>query len=950
MALLFSPLVVHAQEAIFSLLSGAANAVGTLVIWIFVIYQIAHLINTIVGGVFIFCINFITAISQYNQFLGARIVTLGWAVTRDFANLFLVIALLVIAFATILSIHSYQAQDLMKKFLFAAVAVNFSKMICGILIDAAQVVMMTFVAGYSDTAAANFINLFQVKTWLAAAVTGNPSSGGSPTVSLTSLTDGDSYKAWAMDLFSTITSQVFAAIIAFFGVLAVMSLIIVLVVRIITLWFLITVAPLAFVASVLPATKSYADKWWSEFFKQLVVGPIVAFIIWVSLASISISDHSFDITADSYQSQQGTTYSEATAVSNAITMNKISQWDTLGLYFIPIILFLMGAKWAVSMSGGLAQSASGWMQGKLKGYASSGVGFLKKQATTGHFGVVTQTARGLTGRSTALGTVTGLAGNTLAGATAAGVGIFSQAGAANIRRKAQTVRDFNAGGNAAMRKDWKKTKDNFARRTEMGKQGEEYEKMRESGEAATYLTGKANKEYDAARARVNDMEVEAVSFENTDPDRAEKLHAAAEAARQSALGKYRAAQGQATESRKEAVEGHKKMLDAAGLKDPIALRDHLQKKISEGPVDQAELEAIQEKVKEHYDKEESKRVSERRAQVANEGGVWTAEEENKVKGEVAAERSNVTESVSKLARDYGQPPTSSGSERRLEAVALAQEAFKTTNVQKPPGQEARVQGEAFAKALKAAVGAAPGSPAANTTGQRAAFGSSVSEQVGRAADRNRTQTLTPEKKAESLRNVVLEAVGQLPPQERHDYLTSASADTSLPPAVQTAIQNAASHLASLDAAKLQQQIQDRWAARDNRGDAAWSASDVGMQRNPATSRQEFSGAAAASLQKLIADKLAANDASVITRMKNEITSSTEGSRVVGSAITTNAHLDGIMAKFANEAATATAKERKEIIDRAHNIARAVMEHGATQAIRDAAAVHLEPFDVPSDEA
>lgn len=938
-ALLLAPLTAHAQlEIITSLAGSLISSVGTLVVWVFVIYEIAHLFAQIVGGVFLFLINFLIGVSQYNSFLGSPIVTIGWSVTRDFANLFLVIALLIIAFATILNIQSYQAQNLMKKFLFAAIAVNFSKMICGLMIDASQVVMMTFVSGYSDTAAGNFVKLFQVKEWLQLAIKNAPTNSSIAANS----TDSGEIAKFATDIFSTIGGDVFAAIVGFFGILAILSLVIILVVRIITLWFLIVAAPLAFVASVLPATASYGNKWWDAFFKQLLAGPIVAFLIWISLASVAMGgQNALDLTKDSYQSQQGTLYAETSAASTAITINKISEWGILGMYFIPIVLFIMGAKWAVSMSGGLASSATGWAQGKLRGYAGAGVGWLRRQSTTGKAGVFTQTGRAFTGRSTLFGSGVGLAGGAAAGLVG-GLGGRKLEEMANRRggfaatiaqRTRQGVNAVGKGysntmgpnAQAVLRKTTKKVKEEFARRTEMGKRGEEYEKIRESGQMADYIGGKANKEYDAEMQRIATLAIT--------PERRTELE-------QSALGKFRSAQGQASESRKEAVEGHKKLLDMAGLKDPIALRDHLQNKISNRePIDQSELEAIQEKIKEHYDKEEGRRVSAGRADAANQGEAWTAERENEVKGKVAAERSNVTDYVSEMTRIYANeqnPNAIIGAEARANNLAGTQKTFKD-QTRLPPQLESRKQGQDLAKAITEAVGTTTDLNPARTQ-----FHGNVRREVDRSFNRDRAnQNLTQDEKKKRMSSVVLEAVGQLPLGERDNYLRAGVRDTTLPTHVRDAIADAATHLArDLAPPLVEQQIKDRRALRDTKGDSNWSAADVGMQRNPQTSRYEFTGASAAALQNLIQSKVV----DTVSKLKNDILSSTDGKRVIGTAVPSAAELQTIMNRLDAAHASAATKDKSDILERMKNIAKAVEEHSTDNAVRYAASMHTRDLD------
>ncbi|MCX6781025.1 MAG: DMT family transporter [Candidatus Magasanikbacteria bacterium] len=397
---LLIPKQAHAADGVFvSLIQGVmslTDGAGALVTWIVVLYFLTKMLVSIFAGIFLFLINFLIGISQYNTFLGSTIVTIGWSVTRDIANMFLVVALLVIAFATILDFNGYQASALMKNFLAAALLVNFSKMICGLLIDASQVVMMTFVSGFAETAGGNFIRLFKVDNWvqLALGTAGNQLSAASGGTAFTAeyVAKG---AAFAANVFSTITANTFTTIISFIGILAVLSLDIILVVRIVTLWFLIVASPLAFVAKVLPVTKGFQSTWWHAFNAQLMVGPVVAFVVWISLASIAVSDQAFSVISAPAFAEVNATGSQV--APSDIAGTKISQWENLALFFTPIVIFILGAKWAVGISGSYAKQITGFANKKLSGYARRGAGFVAKQAWSGKAGIWTQTKKGIKG-------------------------------------------------------------------------------------------------------------------------------------------------------------------------------------------------------------------------------------------------------------------------------------------------------------------------------------------------------------------------------------------------------------------------------------------------------------------------------------------------------------------------------------------------------------------------
>lgn len=404
-----------AVAGISGLVQAGAETAGSLALWLGVAYGLTKIFSDLFSGVFLFLINFLIGVSQYNSFLGANVVTIGWAVTRDIANMFLVVALLVIAFATILNINSYQASSLLKQFFFSAILVNFSKMICGLMIDASQVVMMTFVSGYSETAAGNFIKLFKVDEWLQLALgTAKQQAPGLTGTTGGAVNAAASAATWvaSTDFFTGIATNIFTAVISFIGILAILSLDIILVVRIVTIWFLIVAAPIAFVAKVLPVTKGFSSQWWSAFMKQLIAGPLVAFIVWISLASIAVSQNAFDLTKEARQ--KDTLFAEANNTPSSkgqVAATKIAQWENLALFFVPIVIFIMGAKWAVGVAGGAAKSITGFANKKLSGYATGGLRALQKQAIgKGEFSVMSQAKKGWKGEGGFTTALAGMAG------------------------------------------------------------------------------------------------------------------------------------------------------------------------------------------------------------------------------------------------------------------------------------------------------------------------------------------------------------------------------------------------------------------------------------------------------------------------------------------------------------------------------------------------------------
>src|SRR3989338_6155640 len=109
-----------------------------------------------------FILKFVIEVGGYNGFIDFPAVTVGWVMVRDVTNMFFVVVLLIISFGTILGLEQYEYKKLLVKLLMAAILVNFSRIISGIIIDVAQVVMITFVNGVAATASGNLVNMFEM--------------------------------------------------------------------------------------------------------------------------------------------------------------------------------------------------------------------------------------------------------------------------------------------------------------------------------------------------------------------------------------------------------------------------------------------------------------------------------------------------------------------------------------------------------------------------------------------------------------------------------------------------------------------------------------------------------------------------------------------------------------------------------------------------------------------
>lgn len=765
-----------------AVLSSSVEAGATLVVWVYIINYLSEIVSDLAGGVFLFLINFLIGVSQYNSFLGSSVVTIGWSVTRDLANMFLVVALLVIAFGTILSINSYQASNLLKQFLFAAILVNFSKTICGVLIDASQVVMMTFVSGYSETAAGNFINMFQVEKWMQLAI-GNAStqlgqaegiqtvttSGG--VISAAVAGSADVITSIASNLFSGVAANVFTAIIAFIGIIAVLSLDIILVVRIVTLWFLIVASPIAFVAKVLPVTKGFSGRWWSAFNQQLVAGPIVAFVVWISLASISVSDTAFNVVNQAGQGDK--LFAETTAATSAIAATKISQWENLALYFVPIVIFMLGAKWAVSISGGFAKSIAGFASKQVKGIGMGALSRVRKGAfsSKGSFSAIATAKRAFAGERSigpsflgktgaTLANVTGVTGLARAatqrsdflGKAARGVGVI---GGAVVGTAGMT-----AAGRAAKAVNYKDLKVSMSK-VGLGEYGKKRSDAEDTEAVSQIYTEKSRKKFE----EYSKMAEEAGRRGNA----AEK-----EKYEERALGYKSQYESKAKAVRKKAEDAQKELFELEGITDPTVLLHTLSEK---GQVSSLELDVAGDMITSHFEKERGKRIEKEKAAAGANWSSVATETTNRIEGEIAGESARAKQRMTQMAAAKNRELYGTSEVERRQKIEETAAQYRKDFAERNASMDPYKKTEGILRELAEGMAKAKAQPDPNqvvsfSEQSRKDFAKSVGKELSNFMDRS--DDVKPEERDQ----LVTAAVGRVPLQERAAIMDALRAEAN----------------------------------------------------------------------------------------------------------------------------------------------------------------------------
>lgn len=190
-------------------------------------------------------------------------VNMGWAAARDVANMFFILILLIISFATILRRESYSMKQYLPKLLLMAVLINYSKTITLLAIDFSQVVMLTFANSFAGTQS-SFVQMLQLNK-------------------LTALAESNDVTLGDTEIFYGIILYVLFIMVAFFIMIMLIGI---LIMRMVMFWVLIVLSPLAFMAYAMPGGGKYFSQWLGDLTKYLVVGPVLAFFTWLSMVTM----------------------------------------------------------------------------------------------------------------------------------------------------------------------------------------------------------------------------------------------------------------------------------------------------------------------------------------------------------------------------------------------------------------------------------------------------------------------------------------------------------------------------------------------------------------------------------------------------------------------------------------------------------------------------------------
>ena len=283
------------------------------------------------------------------------VITATWTILRDFANMFFIIMLIYMAFATIFDQGKYTFKDMIVRFVLVAVLINFSLVIGNMVIDACQVLSNVFLGSIGNLGG-------RLGTVLNPAVLFNAGNG----------IGGIDFGA------ATFTSLLFAIILGLIFLFSIAVATAFSIIRIPMIWGLLIVSPLAWMSHILPGTNKWWSRWWSLFSGWNLFLPVYLFFMYIGLTFLSQRSQIINAviqanSAGGINPANGPLLVGLNSGTNSLTFNLL-------FFYIFAAVVMVGGTWAAiettKLMGSGFDKGVGWAKWAVKNFPTPYVGSL----------------------------------------------------------------------------------------------------------------------------------------------------------------------------------------------------------------------------------------------------------------------------------------------------------------------------------------------------------------------------------------------------------------------------------------------------------------------------------------------------------------------------------------------------------------------------------------------
>lgn len=279
------------------------------------------------------------------------VVDQGWTIIRNFVNMLFILVLIITAFGTIFDIQKYSWKNMLAPFIIAALLINFS------------LAIGQYIITVSNGLASVFLEQIASSGSLSERLAQGFSPGNVPTATLGA---GGIVIAGADAMFNTSTTLIFGIVWLIIMLIVFLSLFIFAIFRLLALWFLLIISPIAWFGYALPNLRANMwNKWWEHFLCWCFFLPYYLFFLMFAVIFINSKDSIPGVS------------STASVALGTMTLNNIL------FYGVTLVLLIYGLAMAKKMacaSGTYVGAAFGRIEAGVRKYAP-GAGYVRSVGT-----------------------------------------------------------------------------------------------------------------------------------------------------------------------------------------------------------------------------------------------------------------------------------------------------------------------------------------------------------------------------------------------------------------------------------------------------------------------------------------------------------------------------------------------------------------------------------------
>jgi hypothetical protein len=195
------------------------------------------------------------------------VIALGWTFARDLVNALFVLLFALMGLFTALGIKEYDVRKMFLPALITIVLINFTPVICGLIVDACNILINFFLVGIGG------FEEMEARCALRYDELVNKMGGG---------------KTTAENIIATIVYTIVSAVLNFFAAFIILVFFAIFMVRYAAIWLLVILSPLAFFSRILPPIqgfpldKSFYNRWWGWFLQWCFIGIPAMFFLYLA--------------------------------------------------------------------------------------------------------------------------------------------------------------------------------------------------------------------------------------------------------------------------------------------------------------------------------------------------------------------------------------------------------------------------------------------------------------------------------------------------------------------------------------------------------------------------------------------------------------------------------------------------------------------------------------------